>query len=1225
LNAKVINQDGLIQANSVQNQNGVIELVAADQLTLGANSIIQASGDNSSSGSAGGTVTLKSENDFGDNVGSKIILTGGAHGGNGGNVEISAPNIQSLNSSINASAQPGSTAGKLLLDPDYIILDSTGSDTADSGSVLAGSDPNGTGTLDLNVNSAFANVSVSQIMLQAKYDITIADNTFWSLSDTIGYNNANGNIYSGLLTLEAGGNIVFGNNAIIYDANGWSVSLKAGVNDFTAGTVQPPPAKTPTISGNIYLDGGDGQDGADGVSLGGSIQTTIGNIDLLAGQDIQIGSGSVTTVGGGSITAKAVAGSVNTGTDTGAFTFNNTAPLYSVDTSFPGTLGGISTAAGGDVTISAGQDIISYLPSGLINQGTTTPDAGSGAFGPGNVTLNAGRNVEGHFIVTAGAGIITAGNNAGVSTDVANDDGTTGRNLALSLVAGDGKNPGGWTVNAGQDILLQEVRNPNGIFNEAGRASAHLFDYAPDDYVTLNGGNSVQLLGNSVPRNSDETAIPIIYPPILDITAGAGGVILGKNVILYPSSQGSLNITTTGGGAFESQAYASYLSALAAYSQLSVADQLKKSPPVTPGNEVQFIVSDSSRKQYVFSGTPFGVSDHAAVPIHLNSPTEVTLNLSGDLNNIELVSPEAAQINVVGNVNNSSVIAQNLHSTDTTSIDVGQAAKDNMEASHILDSATDGKLKVGGDILNAGEFNSIQLASAPNLSLLDQAYDPNTQQVVPLADLLGRLNYDATTGLLTFQGQMSSDYKNDLASLEIVAGYNADGTPQTTTVHILSLTEANALYQASLNSPTTQNDGYSIGGGGQFNITARNLNLGSTHGIQSVGPGNNGALANYFTHGADINIALSGNLDMFSTSIASINGGNITVDAGVVPIYNNNQLTGYTVNNPDAQINVGSDFFTGDNEYVRGMFTAGPGNVNVTASGNINLNGSRIAGYDGGNVTIISLYGNLDAGTGGSSSVAVNEIYVNPITHRAYNYSPTIPGSGVLATTFPPRSSLFPAPEYGVGNILIETPNGNINASSGGILQLPLNGIGSSTASVTLLAGENLVNSAGTILVPGSPGRDINASGSGVIGGAVNLKASGNINGLVIARGNATINAAQNLNVTALAEGTVSANAGGSISGTIIGVGGISASGSSIDASLLSNNSISGATSGQSGMAQGTAANATSAAASNDNSNQAAEKTTTGDDSDDLNKNKKPISLAQKVGRVTVLLPTKTN
>jgi filamentous hemagglutinin family protein len=1209
LNAKVINQDGLLQANSVRNQNGVIELVASDQLTLGANSVIQASGDNSSSGSAGGTVTLKSENDFGDNVGSKIVLTGGAQGGNGGNVEISAPNVLSLDSSINARSQPGWTAGKLLLDPDYIILDSSGSDIISSGTVLVG-DYSGS-TLDLNVNSAFANFAVSEIMLQAKYNITIADSTFWSLSDTIGANF--GGITSGLLTLEAGGNIIFGNNAAIFDANGWSVSLKAGVSDFVAGTVQPAPANNPTISGNIYLDGANGQDGANGLSLGGSIQTTTGSIDLLAGQDIQVGSGSVTTVGGGSITAKAVAGSVNTGTDTGAFTFNNIAPLYAVDTSFPGTLGGISTAAGGDVNITAGQDIISYLPSGSINQGNTTPDAGSGAFGSGNVTLDAGRNVEGHFIVTAGAGVINAGNNAGVTTDVANTDGTSGRNLALSLIAGDGSSPGGWTVDAGQDILLQEVRNPNGIFNEAGSSrssSYHLFDYAPDDYVTLAAGNSVQLTGNSVPRNSDESPIPIIYPPILDIAAGAGGVVLGQNVILFSSPQGSLNITTTGGGSLQSQAYLDYLANLTKYEN----GQLDQ-PPSFPG-EVQLIVSDSSgpddsgRKQYVFSGDPFGISDHAAVPTHLNNPTTVALNISGDMNNFELVSPEAAEINVVGDINNSSLIGQNLQPTDVTSINVGQTAKNNMELSGILNPATDSNLTVGGDILNAGEFNSIPVASAPDLALLNQAYDMSTGQLVPLTDLASRLHFspdptDPNMGTLIFQGQMSSDYKNDLMTLEVVDGYNPDGTPQTTPVHILSSTEADDLYQASLVAPISQNPGYFIGGGGQFNIMARNMNLGSTLGIQSVGPGNgsrdvgqNHALANYFSTGANINVTLAGNLDMFSTTIASIDAGNITVNAG-----------GY--------VDVGSPYFTGDDSYVRGIFTVGPGNVDVTAGGDISLNGSRIAAYDGGNVMVESSNGNLDAGNGVTGSVSVNEIYVDPVTHLVYNYSPTIPGSGILATSFPPRNSLFPAPGYTVGNILIETPNGDINASHGGILQLPLNGINSAAATVTLLAGED---ASGNII---SPGRNINASGSGVIGGTVELKASGNINGLVIASGNINISAQQNVDVTALAQGTGDLSAGGTISGTIIGVGGISASGAGgITAALLSNNSISGATSGQSGLAQGTAANATSQAASNNDSNQTADKSTTSGDTDDLKK--KSITLAQKVGRVTVLLPPKT-
>ena len=66
LNAKVVNQNGFIEASSVRNQNGIIELVASDALNLGANSQIVANGDSSVGGSAGGSITLKSGNIFND-------------------------------------------------------------------------------------------------------------------------------------------------------------------------------------------------------------------------------------------------------------------------------------------------------------------------------------------------------------------------------------------------------------------------------------------------------------------------------------------------------------------------------------------------------------------------------------------------------------------------------------------------------------------------------------------------------------------------------------------------------------------------------------------------------------------------------------------------------------------------------------------------------------------------------------------------------------------------------------------------------------------------------------------------------------------------------------------------------------------------------------------------------------------------------------------------------
>jgi filamentous hemagglutinin family protein len=1556
MRARVVNQNGFIQANSVRNQNGVIELVASDQLTLGANSQITASGDNSPAGSAGGKVTLQSANNFSDSVGSQITVTGGTQGGNGGNVEISAPNVQSLNSSINARAQTGWTAGKLLLDPDYIILDTSGSDTISSGTVRAGDDPNGTGTLDLNVNTAFANLAVSQIILQAAYDITLAGNTSWDLSGTIGANF--GGVTGGQLTLEAGRNITFGDGSKITDANNWSVALDAGYN-FANNTVQ-------SGYGNIYLNGGSGQSGSGSIQLsqgsinltagnsivvgsgcqliddggviglyaqtvdqngliqansvgnqhgvielvasdlltlgansviqangdnspdgsaggqimlqtaqtfsddpdsqiqargganggdggkvliyaasanskldvsaqagstagntyyytrlgndglgdwtltasllasfagfshilfqandditiaagqtlnlgagsgqltiaaggditfgdgssisdanswsvtlkagvgfpsevvqsgsgsiyltggqingvtqttGGSIQTaggfinleagqdiqagsgslmdnngynfaiesgsgsmtlsagrdiladlgTIatlggggitatagrniqvgfgsiatldgGDISVTAGQDIQVGSGSITTVRGGNITATATAGSVNTGTGNGGYIFNGvsasdtTDPKYqlvTVDNPYPGVLGGISTAAGGNVKITAGLDIISLLPQGSES---TPTDAGSGAFGPepGNVTLTAGRNVVGHYVVANGTGIIKAGVNAGTTADDpgytdGDPEPTPQEELALSLITGS------WSVQATHDINLQEVRNPNGIFNEAGNAtykSYHLFDYwtgdaaTPCDSVTLNAVNSVQLLGDNVPRNSDESpAVPIIYPPTLDITAGAGGVVLGADVILFPSAKGSLNITTTGGGSFESQAYVGYLADLARY-----ANGELDSPPPFP-DEAQIIMSDSTRTHYIQGVYAFGASDHAATPVHFGAPTTVAFNISGDMDNIELVVPEAAQINVVGNMNNCGFIGQNLTKGDVTTVNVGAVAKAKMESSGLLDLNTDSGIQAGGDIQNQSAYSSVPVASAPDLSLLNQAYING--RLTPLTDLYSRLQYNPTTGLLTFQGRMSPAYEGYLTSLTCQVFrngqpvFNADGTPELTTVSILGSTDtatgqtrAQELYDACLSAPSGQNPGYYIGGGGQFNINARNMNLGSTLGIRSVGPEENGALAStcHFTQGADINLTLSGYLDIFSTTICALNAGNITIDAA-------------------DYVNVGLTSLTGNDQYVRGIFTVGPGNVSVVAGGNINVNGSRIAAYDGGSVFVESSGGNVDAGSGSSGSVSVEEIYVDPNTYLVYRFSPIIPLSGILAMTFPPRSSFFPAPAYNVGNILVETPNGNITAHAAGIVQLPLNGGdstiqpptlcisatqnggGSSDATVVLLAGEDIN---GNII---SPGRNIDLGGSAVVGSDVTLKASGNIKGVVFARNNANVSAQQNVNVTVLAEGTANVSGGGDVSGTIIGVGGVSASGGSVEAALLSNNGVSGSTSGESGMAPGTAANAASQGMASNSTNPAKNADTTAAD-DDEKKKKGKIALAQKTGRVTVFL-----
>jgi hypothetical protein len=351
---------------------------------------------------------------------------------------------------------------------------------------------------------------------------------------------------------------------------------------------------------------------------------------------------------------------------------------------------------------------------------------------------------------------------------------------------------------------------------------------------------------------------------------------------------------------------------------------------------------------------------------------------------------------------------------------------------------------------------------------------------------------------------------------------------------------------------------------------------------------------------------------MFSTSISSQNGGKININAA-------------------GKISVGSDFFTDLTSQPRGIFTTAGSDISVIADGDIDVNGSRIAAFDGGNVTVESLNGDVNAGTGASSIITVGEFYVDPVTRTVYGYAPQIPFSGILALTFPTRRASYPAPAASLGNILVEAPNGSVNADVAGILQLPLNQLNYPAATTTVLAGYELRDSENNPVTAAnwfdgtadfvSSGQNIYASGSGIIAGNAILNASGSIYGLIFARNNIDINAQQNVDVTALGGANVSVNSGGTISGTIIGVGGVSASGGSIDASLISAN-VSGGTSGQSGLGQGTAANAASQSAANDDSTKVA-KTDNSTDDDDPKKKKKGIALAQKMSRVTVLLPKK--
>jgi hypothetical protein len=222
----------------------------------------------------------------------------------------------------------------------------------------------------------------------------------------------------------------------------------------------------------------------------------------------------------------------------------------------------------------------------------------------------------------------------------------------------------------------------------------------------------------------------------------------------------------------------------------------------------------------------------------------------------------------------------------------------------------------------------------------------------------------------------------------------------------------------------------------------------------------------------------------------------------------------------------------------------------------------------------------------------------NPVTGQLTFIPATVAGSGILATTLPQSHGVL-------GDITVETPEGSINANAGGIIQISLNGPNPPNAAIDLKAG-----------------KDINASGSGVIGGNLQLTAGGKVNGILVGTGTVNGNSQSSVNVTAFGGGGVSISAVGTVSGTVISGGNASVSGEAITASVIAQSVTTSGNIAQAnvGVPASNVAKADAKVAEDASASVATtDNPATGDD--DKKKRDKTITLAQKSSRVTVILP----
>jgi len=1242
LNAATVNQNGLLQANSVGTANGAIDVAASQAINLGATSAISAQGDaTSTQPSPGGFVVLQSGNTFADTAGSTINVAGQA-GGQDGVIEISgngtsASSLQSTLSSYYA----------LLINPYDLTLsdgltDTTTADPADA----TKTDPN-LNVLDL--------VNYSQIDLRAQDNIEVAAPL--NLPDATS---------TASVTLTAGNNLTFDPGASLLAGNNWDVNLAAGAA-LTAGT-------SPVAgSDGIYLNGG-----AVVQTQNGYISATAANEVII--QDKQVDdsgtlispSGAIRTVAGGSIDVTAQLGNVYTGDSIYGFLFaQNSAPWYIVDKA---NLGGISTAAGGNVSITAGGSVTSYLPTQTDYNANNDVgyDGGSGAFGGGNVTITAGTTVNGNYVLANGTGMITAGGDAGVPLS-----GSGG--FALSLVKGN------WTVSAA-NIYLADVINPNGVFNDAdtrprtGRGGitipspngpgAHLFDYDPAAAVTLDAANGVEITGADmpltplVPGSAPSVNIPILFPPSLTIDAGAGGITLDTDVILFPSSEGNVSLTTHNGGNFSSR--------------------LDPNNPVT----YNFQMSDSAKSQFDptighdEATENFGYGDHAATPPELNNPNPVDINIDGSIDNLSIYTTKQTDLTVHGNMFNGNFIGKNLHADDVTSVTVDGSISFSplyalttlttpldssgvSQLSQVVDDSSDpndlfsAAQPIPQSIVNLGVAKNgpalTALAQSETLQQLDATqpdlgfvYNPTTQQLGYIyqmnSTVLGIVDHPMVAIQYAYGRPLIALGQTSLGqnpALYYFVTKPVDFNPQTLPVGAASgsapVSAIGVLSSASQGSVADAQHlptGFQIGGPGQFTVNAGSLDLGASGGIiswgggngsQSVGGGVNYASLDTLTGaaGASIDVTVTGNVGMLTSTIATIGGGSVTVNStgGEIDL----GLAGVPFTPPNA------------GNLAFGIFSSAGGDVTVTANNDINIDTARIATFNGGTINLESFNGNVNAGNGVNEDLQVLAYYPNdPNLDTTPEITGPRPfGSGILAIA-PSLQFQIPGNNGIPGDIYVTTPNGDIISTLGGISQFALNANVGAGPVVSLTAGTKgvtyiqdpsgtLKDTAGHIyyglIVNGvfKPEGNIDLGKGGVLGGEVDLGAQGNIAGLIVSRQNTTVTAQQNVEVTVVSGGNAAVSGGSSVGGDIIANGNASVSGSDSGLAVFGES-----TSGSAGVANslGTAsASSSSQSAASQTSKEAL--TTTDTSGNDLDNKKKGQSVDLKVKRVTVILPGK--
>jgi len=424
----------------------------------------------------------------------------------------------------------------------------------------------------------------------------------------------------------------------------------------------------------------------------------------------------------------------------------------------------------------------------------------------------------------------------------------------------------------------------------------------------------------------------------------------------------------------------------------------------------------------VGNGTQLAMSDNAEVPtaadttvglvtsgretgglvafqgaIHVGDSQPAIITAARDIDDVSFYVPKAAQVSAGRDLVNMIYEGQNIAASDTTVITAGRD----------IEYTTNGAagISVGGEgSLDVFAGRNVNLGISPGILTTGDLFDANLPSAAG-ANLTLAVGYGSegadVSSFLTKIIEPSTAYSAELVNY--VEGQTGDSDLTTKQAQAdfgaLTLSQQTAFvddvfFNELLLSGRAANSGTGVGFAEGY--AAINALFPGSPNATSTGPN-----------------PYAGNLDLVSSQIYTLSGGNISILV------------------PGGSIDVGLAFtpvgVAQKPASQLGIVAQGSGNIDIFADGDVNVNASRIFTLGGGNILIWSDTGSIDAGNGSKSSLSVPPptVLVKPDGTITIDYSGSLSGSGIR--------TIQTDPDVPPGDVDLDAPVGTVNAGDAGI------------------------------------------------------------------------------------------------------------------------------------------------------------------------------------------------